>query len=400
MNVCFITPEYYPISGGTGSYVYYLSKMLVKRDNSVFIVTKGNKYKKERVNTNLGIMQIKVSEIPLIGPLLFFRRSGKSLKELGMDFQVDVAHANLPLIPSFAIPKGFGKTLISTVHSTWEGEAKALEKEPFGRLNLNEKVVRCFRDFLKFFEHRLLRRSDMIIAVSEFTKKEILKNYDDVPSGKIRVIHNGVDVERFSPAKDKSAFKRKFGFRNEDLLILYVGRLYSRKGLPTLIEAIPKVAGKFNDVKFIISGKGLKDEENKLRCYAKKLGVEEKLIFLGYFPDEALPDLYRAADMFVFPSIYENLPFAMLEAMASGLPVITTTVGGIPEVIQDGKNGFMIDPYNSVALAERILYLIENPKVAYEMGFSGRETVERKFSWEGITRQVLQVYIEAIAKRQ
>lgn len=400
MNICFITPEYYPISGGTGSYVYYLSKMLVKLDNSVFIVTKGNEYKKECINTNLGIMHIKVSEIPLIGPLLFFRRSGKSLKELGMDFQVDVAHANLPLIPSFAIPKGFGKTLISTVHSTWEGEAKALEKEPFGRLNLNEKVVRCFRDFLKFFEHRLLRRSDMIIAVSEFTKKEILKNYDDVPSGKIKVIHNGVDVERFSPVEDKSAFKKKFGFRNEDLLILYVGRLYSRKGLPTLIEAIPKVAEKFNGVKFIISGKGLKDEENKLRRYAKKLGVEEKLIFLGYFPDEALPDLYRAADIFVFPSIYENLPFAMLEAMASGLPVITTTVGGIPEVIQNGKNGFMIEPYNSAALAERILYLIESPKVAYEMGLSGRETVERKFSWEGITSQVLQVYREAIAKRQ
>lgn len=400
MNICFITPEYYPISGGTGSYVYYLSKMLVKRDNSVFIVTKGNKYKKEYISTNLGIMQIRVSEIPLIGPLLFFRRSGESLKELEMNFPVDVAHANLPLIPSFAIPKGFGKTLISTVHSTWEGEAKALEKEPFGRLNVNEKVVRCFKYVLKFFEHRLLKRSDMIIAVSEFTKREILKNYGDVPSGKIKVIHNGVDVEKFSPAANKSTFKRKFGFRDDDILILYVGRLYSRKGLPTLIEAIPKVAGKFNDVKFIISGKGLKDEEEKLKHYAKKLGVGDKLIFLGYFPDEDLPDLYRAADMFVFPSIYENLPFALLEAMASGLPVITTTVGGIPEVIHDGENGFMIEPYNSTALAGIILYLIESPEKAREIGFSGRETVKEKFNWENITQQVLRVYEEAIAKRQ
>lgn len=400
MNICFITPEYYPISGGTGSYVYYLSRMLVKRNNSVFIVTKGNNCKKERINTNLGIMQIGVSEIPLIGPLLFFRRSGKSLKALGTDFPVDVAHANLPLIPSFVIPGDFGKTLISTVHSTWEGEAKALEREPFWRLNLNEKVVRCFRDVLKFFEHRLLKRSDMIIAVSEFTKREILKSYDDVPGGKIKVIHNGVDVERFSPAVDKGALKRKFGFREEDLLILYVGRLYSRKGLPTLIEAIPKVVRKFNDVKFIISGRGLKDEEEKLRRHAKRLGVEDKLVFLGYFPDEDLPDLYRAADMFVFPSIYENLPFAMLEAMASGLPVITTTVGGIPEVIKDGENGFMIEPYNSMALAERILYLIDSPKAAQEMGFSGRETVERKFSWEGITRQVLRVYKEAMARQR
>jgi glycosyltransferase involved in cell wall biosynthesis len=91
------------------------------------------------------------------------------------------------------------------------------------------------------------------------------------------------------------------------------------------------------------------------------------------------------------------MPFAMLEALASGLPVITTTVGGIPEVIQNGKNGFLVKPYDSKGLAEKILYLTENPNVASEIGIAGRKTIEVKFNWDNIVKQVLQVYNEALA---
>ncbi len=398
MNICFITPEYYPITGGTGSYVYYLSRMLRKYGSSPLVITKGNKYEGSMSKDEIRVLQIKVRDIPLLGPILFFKSSYRSLSKLKAEFSVDIAHANLPLIPSFAIPNGFGKTLISTVHSTWEGEARALEKEPFSSLNTNEKIVRTFKEILKRFEYKLLKRSNRIIAVSEYTKREILKNYN-VPAWKIKVIYNGVDTWKFKPAKkdEKNLYKRELGFREDDFLILYVGRLYSRKGLPTLIETIPHVAKKFRNIKFVISGKGLEDEEERLRRYAKKLKVEEKLVFLGYYPDEKLPNLYAAADIFVFPSIYENMPFAMLEAMASGLPVITTTVGGIPEVIKNGRNGFLVRPYDSKGLAEKILYLMENPSVACEIGIAGRKTIEVKLNWDNIVKQVLQVYNEALA---
>jgi len=398
MNICFITPEYYPITGGTGSYVYYLSRMLRRYGNFPLVITKGSEHKGDMAKDEIRVLQINVRDIPLLSPILFFKSSYRSLSKLKAEFTVDIAHANLPLIPSFAIPNGFGKTLISTVHSTWEGEAKALEKEPFSSLNTNEKIVRSFKEILKRFEYKLLKRSDRIIAVSEYTKREILENYD-VPAWKINVIYNGVDIWKFKPAKrdEKNLYKRELGFREEDFLILYVGRLYSRKGLPTLIEAIPPVVAKFKNIKFLISGKGLKDEEERLRRYAKQLKVEEKLVYLGYYPDEKLPNLYGAADIFVFPSIYENMPFAMLEALASGLPVITTTVGGIPEVIQNGKNGFLVKPYDSKGLAEKILYLTENPNVASEIGIAGRKTIEVKFNWDNIVKQVLQVYNEALA---
>lgn len=397
INVCFITPEFYPITGGTGSYVYYLSKMLVKKGNNVSVVTKDGEYEVQTTAEKNRVFTVKASGIPVIDPLLFFRASSQKLKEIKCQFKVDIAHANLPLIPNFAVPNDFGEALVSTVHSTWEGEAKAIKHESFMGLNFNEKIVRSFTWVLKQFEYRLLKRSDRIIAVSGYTKKEILKNYD-IPPWKIKVIFNGVDLEKFKPVEDKAKFKRALGFSEKDLLILYVGRLYSRKGLPTLISAIPPVVRKARNARFLISGKGLRGEEKKLKSYVEKFKVAQNVVFLGYYPDEKLPSLYKAADIFAFPSIYENMPFALLEALASGLPIVTTRVGGIPEVIDDGKNGFLINPYDSLGLANRIRYLIENSKMASEMGVLGRRTVERKFNWEDIVKQVLEVYNEALTK--
>ncbi|MBC7130338.1 glycosyltransferase family 4 protein, partial [Candidatus Bathyarchaeota archaeon] len=358
---------------------------------------KGSGYEAAKVAEDIRTFFVKASELPLIDPLLFYRSSHRLLERLRTSYPVDIVHTNLPLIPSFAVPNNLGKALVSTVHSTWDGEANAIKHEAFNRLNMNEKIVRLFTWVLKQFEHHLLKRSDRIIAVSEYTKREILKNYE-IPEWKIKVIFNGVDLERFKPVEGwlKAKLKRELGFSEKELLVLYVGRLYSRKGLPTLISAMPSVVKKAGNVRFIISGKGFRDEERRLKDYVKKFGVEEKVVFLGYYPDEKLPSLYRAADIFAFPSIYENMPFAVLEALASGLPVVTTKVGGIPEIIDDGRNGFLVEPFNSSKLADRLLYLVENPAVASEMGMAGRRTVEEKFNWKRIVKQVIQVYQEAL----
>jgi glycosyltransferase involved in cell wall biosynthesis len=156
------------------------------------------------------------------------------------------------------------------------------------------------------------------------------------------------------------------------------------------------VAKKFSNAKLIIAGKGQSNEMKKLVNYAKKLGVREKIIFTGYFPDTKLPKLYQAADIFAFSTFYENLPFAVLEALSSQLPVVTTKVGGIPEMIDDGKNGFLVQPANSKDLADKILFFIENPNEASEMAYLARRTIEDKFDWRLIVKKVLKVYDEAL----
>ncbi|MCX8153267.1 MAG: glycosyltransferase family 4 protein, partial [Candidatus Bathyarchaeota archaeon] len=142
---------------------------------------------------------------------------------------------------------------------------------------------------------------------------------------------------------------------------------------------------------------GLSNEMAKLVNYAVKLGVKENLVFTGYFPDRKLPRLYQAADIFAFSTFYENLPFAVLEALSTGLPVVTTRVGGIPEMIESGRNGFLVEPSDSRELAEKILFYLEHPAVAAEMAFSARRTIEVRFDWRLIVKRVLDVYAEALS---
>ncbi|MEM2806769.1 MAG: glycosyltransferase family 4 protein [Candidatus Bathyarchaeia archaeon] len=397
VNVCFITPEYMPIMGGIGSYVYYLSNILASNGNFVYIVTKGySEGAKKKLCEKIWIFKLKTFKTPLLELILFYRLSSKKLIEISRRFSIDIAHVNLPLVPSFAVPKSLGKALVATVHSTWKGENEALKHESFLELNANEKIVRSCNHILRFFEYRLLKRSDEIIAVSKYTKKELLENYD-LNANKINVIYNGVNVDKFKPSSNKDKIKKELGL-NDDKIILYVGRLYCRKGLPTLLRAAPLILRKFKDVKFVISGKGFGSEEDRFRAFADRLKVGKNITFIGYFPDEKLPKLYQAADIFVLPSVYENLPFALLEAMATALPVITTNVGGIPEVIQDGKNGLLFNPFDFRGLADKVSYLLENPAFASEIGFSSRKTVEEKFDWRHIVKQVLKVYDKVLSK--
>jgi glycosyltransferase involved in cell wall biosynthesis len=396
VKVCFISPEYLPLSGGTGAYVYYLSNELMKRGNSAYIVTGYDESRDVKVNQQHHIFFLKTLKAPVVKSFLFAASASRKLNKIRGSFPVDITHVNLPLVPSFAVPRGFGKTLISTVHSTWKGEAEAIKGEPYSRLNSNEKFMVSFNWFLRLFEEKMLERSNKIIAVSDFTRRELLQYYK-VKEDKIRVIHNGVDVDKFKPATDKLKAKAELGFNPEDKAILSVGRLYARKGLFTLIESMALVTGKFKNAKFIIAGKGLSNEMKKLVSYAAKLGVKDNIVFTGYFPDKKLPRLYQAADIFAFSTFYENLPFAVLEALSTGLPVVTTNVGGIPEMIEDGRNGFLVEPFNSRELADRILYYLEHPAAASEMALLARKTIENQFDWRLIVKKVVKVYDEALS---
>src|SRR3990172_6816929 len=143
----------------------------------------------------------------------------------------------------------------------------------------------------------MLKRSNRIIAVSDFTRRE-LHHFYKVDESKIRVIHNGVDINKFKPALDKRKVKLVLGFSTDDITILSVGRLYARKGLFTLIESMPRVVKRFKNAKFIISGKGQSNEMKKLVAHAERLGVRDNIVFTHYYPDKKLPKLYQAADVF------------------------------------------------------------------------------------------------------
>jgi len=394
-SICFVSPEYWPLSGGTGAYVYYLSNELMKNGYKIYVVTGSDQTLDVEVNEQLKVFFLKIPKAPVIKSFMLAASSYRKLNSVRGTVNVDITHANLPLTPNFAVPSNFGKTLVCTVHSTWKGEAQAIRGEPYSRLNANEKFMVSFNWFLRIFEEKMLEQAKKIIAVSHFTKRELLEYYK-VPEEKIRVIHNGVDTSKFQPAKDKRKIKEELGFNPNDLAIVSVGRLYARKGLFTLIESMPAVIKRFKNAKFIISGKGQSDEMHKLIVYAEKIGVKDNIIFTGYYPDKKLPKLYQAADVFAFSTFYEHHPFAVLEALSSGLPVVTTNVGGIPETIESGKNGFLVEPFNPAQFADRLLFLLEHPADAKEMGLAARKTILEQYDWRIVVKDAMRAYDEAL----
>ena len=390
LNVCFVSPEYFPISGGTGAYVYYLSRQLQKLGHNIHIITRHEMNLTETVD-GVSITYIKSEGNPLTRYWGFARSSFKKLEELNKKFEFDIIHANLPLVPNFALPEDSAKAVISTVHSTWKGEAEAIRREGLRKLNTNEKFMLEFNSLLRSSEKKLMKRSNALIAVSTYTKEELTEFYD-IAEEKIHVIYNGVDVEKFKPNRDRAGLRRELGLEEKQKIILFVGRLYRRKGLDTLLQSIPKVIQNFKDVKFVISGEGFKQNKEKLLKLTKKLNIESSVLFVGYFPDEKLPGLYAASDVFVLPALYENFPFAILEAQATGLPVISTRVGGIPELVTSNKNGLLVEPANSEQLTETMMSLLQNPVFAEELGRRGRRLVEEKFAWPLVTGEVVDLY--------
>jgi glycosyltransferase involved in cell wall biosynthesis len=394
-KVCFISPEYWPLTGGTGAYVYYLSNELLKNGYNTTVLTGSNQNLDMQVNRQLQVYFQKIPKIPIVKSFMLAGASYRKLGSVRSTANIDVTHPQLPLTPSFAVPPSFGKTLVCTVHSTWKGEAEAIRSEPYSRLNANEKFLVSFNRFLRFFEVGMIKRATRIIAVSDFTRKE-LKQYYKIPENRIRVIHNGVDTHKFQPATDKRKIKMELGLNPDELAILSVGRLYARKGLFTLIDAMPPVVKRFKNARFVISGKGQSDEMAKLVTHAEQLGVKDNIVFTGYYPDKKLPKLYQAADIFAFSTFYEHHPFAVLEALATGLPVVTTTVGGIPETIKTGRNGLLVKPFDSKQFSNAILYLLEHPVEAAEMGTQARKTIVEQYDWSIVVKQVMKVYEEAL----
>jgi glycosyltransferase involved in cell wall biosynthesis len=231
------------------------------------------------------------------------------------------------------------------------------------------------------------------IAVSNYTKEFWIKEYR-LSSEKIEVIPNGVDLSLFestSAAKNNQILK----LDSKSKVIGTVGSLTPKKGHKFLIQGAKKVLDVFPDVYFVIVGDGeLKKELMKL---AENLEINGRVLFLGVRDD--IPKLLKEIDIFVFSSCYETgqmigetFGIAILEAMATAKPVVATRFSGIPEVVEDGKTGILVDPANPEALAEGIIYLLKNPEKAKEMGIAGRRRVEKRFTIQTGVSKIEQSY--------
>lgn len=240
----------------------------------------------------------------------------------------------------------------------------------------------------KRISDRLLARfTDQIIALSEATKSSAAEE-QGVELTKITVIYPGVDVSKFTIKETKREARDALDLPHDVPIIGIVARLDPVKGHKYLLDAMLKVCHFIPSTKLMIVGIGPLEES--LRRRVKQLGLSKQVMFMGMRRD--IPQLLRAMDIFVLPSLREGFGMALLEAMVMGLAVIATNVGGIPEVVDDGKTGILVPPQDSNALSEAILVLLKDEKKRHRMGMLGKERVLSHFTAQRSVSQLEALY--------
>jgi glycosyltransferase involved in cell wall biosynthesis len=235
------------------------------------------------------------------------------------------------------------------------------------------------------------RKADSIIAVSENTKKDVIKFYGIVPD-KVKVIHLGVD-SNFSPIKnenDDSVLRR---YNLKPGYILNVGTLEPRKNIVRLLEAYRLIAADLSYAPQLViaGGKGwLSEDINK---YIDSSGLKAKVVLTGYVPETDLPSLYRGAAVFAYPSLYEGFGLPPLEAMASGVPVVSSNISSIPEVV--GKAGLLVDPCRIDEIARAVIMALEDDGLRDRMINDGLKR-SGQFSWENTAKKTVDLYEEVL----
>jgi UDP-glucose:(heptosyl)LPS alpha-1,3-glucosyltransferase len=230
-----------------------------------------------------------------------------------------------------------------------------------------------------------------IIAISQMVKDDILQNYKCPPEN-ISVVYNGVDLNRFHP-KNKNKFRRsirkKLGISESSILILFVGSGFERKGLQFLLQSTAYLKDK--NWRLLLMGKG------KFEKYMRFAPADKRTKIIAKEPDPEIEKYYAAADIFILPSIYEPFGNANLEALAAGLPVITTEYCGAADIINEKKNGLVVkDPFNPEEIAEKIRYLF-TPSTREKIGENARELAEQ-FPLERNSREMMEIYESLIPK--
>jgi glycosyltransferase involved in cell wall biosynthesis len=240
--------------------------------------------------------------------------------------------------------------------------------------------------------HRMLemvsnRCLDTAIAVSHATKRDWVRR-SHIPASRVVTIHNGIDPEKFRRRQSREAARRVLGLPENGLIVGGLGRLDEAKGFTYLIDATARLRPEFPNLTVAVAGAGPLRES--LEHQATQLGLSNVVRFLGFQSDvQAVLD---ALDVFAMPSLCEALPFALLEAMATELPAVGASVGGIPEVIVPGETGFVVPPRNPDRLAESLRTLLKDAELRTRMGLAGRARVIRDFQERDMVQRTIDLY--------
>lgn len=276
------------------------------------------------------------------------------------------------------------------------GMAALLAKVP---VRIHTDHARSFPDSLRYMlmERAMSWGCHKVVGVSEHTA-ENLRKYEGISLSKLEVIPNGIDGAWYRAERDRldrAALRRAAGLDRFSRVIGLGVRLEEQKGIRYLLEAMPAVLARHPDLGLAVAGTG--SLETDLRARALELGIGGHVRFLGAYPQ--LTAFYPLLDAFVLPSVWEGLPLCLLEAMSLSLPLVATRVGGIPDLLEDGKSALLVPPADPAALAAALLALLDDFPRAQEMGREGRRIFDARYDSSVMVRGYLDLYRRSLGDK-
>ncbi|MBI5588797.1 MAG: glycosyltransferase family 4 protein [Deltaproteobacteria bacterium] len=227
-----------------------------------------------------------------------------------------------------------------------------------------------------------------VVGVSDYTSQALIK-YEKISPAKVVTIINGIDMSKYDIHVDKAKKRRELGITNEGQVIGVGARLVEQKGLQYLIRAMPAIIREFPGITLVIAGEGAYAQT--LKNEARGAGVDGSVIFAG--PRLDMPELLKLFDVYVLPSLWEGLPMVILEAMASGCPVIATNVGGISMAIEHEKNGLLVAPGDPAPLSREIIRLLRDRELGGLYSARSLKIFKERFSAEIMTKKYQGLYL-------
>lgn len=385
MKICLV-PTMFPKYKGDyyGSFVFDEAKLLVKKGFEVHVVTQHNPHTKyNEIIDGIHIHRFKWLEPKQFKALVHFKGLKDNLRFITYlislffkviriirkhDIEIIHAHSTIPTgFIGVIVGKIMGKPVFITTHG----------------MDVNNFIETSFLKQLMLFS---LKSCDKIICVSEDLANTIADLGID---SKIVVLRNAVDTNKFKPLKNME-IRQKYGIKKNSILILFVGYLDVFKGIFELIDAFFEVNKENNDLKVMIIGEG--PQESKIKDKVSKLKLDTSIIFTGKISSEDIPQYYQAADIFVLPSYTEGTPLAVIEAMACGLPIIASNVGGISEIVISNENGFIISPKNIKELSSKLRVLVKNQSLRSKFSNKSLKIINSEFNIDKKVEKLIDLY--------
>ena len=365
MKIAIIVENFPPQTiGGTELASYQVSKYLSKRGNDVHVITTIDHdldLPKKNSIENFSVYRVKVPNIKFLRGLTFYFKAFFILRTLESD-----------LIQCQSIIAGLSGLLSGKPYFVWvRGSDINIEGIYFPR-------------FIEMMIYKLIiNNANCVFALTKHMKKEIENKFK---RKKVCVIPNGIEIEKFKNIKNKIEFQN-----NQDKVILFVGSLRPVKGVKYLIMALEKVIKIYPNVKLIIIGHG--DEYSKLLNLVKQLNLNDYVKFEGEISNDRVLEYMSSSDLFVLPSLSEGFPNVILEAMAEGLPIISTNVKGLDEMVKNNINGLLVKPKDPQDIAKKILKLINDENLRKKMS-KNNINESTNYSWEKVIQKLENIYLK------